>query len=120
MFSKLFTKPARPPAPPNLVPRTARSIREQRGWSTYRDGWRGPYATQHGTWPGQIERAGGILRPFIHNPPHHLTRHAKWHCFHQDRRPGWWRIHLQTQPVDGSVDSVILYVEQLLAEAFRL
>lgn len=104
----------------NLVPRTTVSIRTQRGWTSYAQGWRGPYATLYGTWKGEIERTGGILRPFIRYPPDQLRRHPKWPCFHEDRRPGWWRIHLHTQPCDGSIDSVILYIERLLTEAFDL
>jgi hypothetical protein len=106
-------------ASPNLVKHTIQSIRQQRGWTSYANGWRGPYATRYGTWHGQIEQAGGLLRPYILNPPTKLQRHPKWPCFHhQDRRPGWWFIHLHTQPADRSIDSVILYVERLITEAF--
>jgi hypothetical protein len=106
-------------ASPNLVKHTTRSIRQQRGWTAYANGWHGPYATQYGTWHGEIEHRGGILRPFIRHPPAQLRSHPKWACFHEDRRAGWWRIHLHTQPADGSIDSVILYVERLITEALN-
>lgn len=117
MFANPFNSKPRGGGRANLVPRSNSSVCVQRGWKSHADGWHGPYATRYGTWNGKIERAGGILRPFIQYPPNALRRHQKWHCFHEDRRPGWWRIHLQTQPSDGSIDSVILYIERLITEA---
>jgi hypothetical protein len=94
---------------------------DQRGWKQTRAGtFAGPYATRHGTWPGEIEHAGDTLRVFIRNPPACIRNHPKWVCFHKHDDYGWFRIHLAVSPVDRDANAVIRYVERLITESFKL
>ena len=120
LFSRRKANVTRIAAPRGAVPRLTASLMDQRGWKKTSAGWTGPYATRHhGTWLGNIEKAGGTLRVFIHNPPPSMRAHPKWACFH-NHVGGWWRIHLHTNPVDGDPNAVIRYVEQILTESFKL
>ncbi len=125
MLSKFFNRVpqnvTRIAAPKGAVPRSTQTLMEQRGWKRSFSGvWAGPYATTHGTWHGAIEKAGTTLRPFIKDPPTQLQRHHKWHCFHPIADAGWYRIHLAKNPVDGDLNAVVRYVEQLITEAYKL
>lgn len=125
MLSKFFSRVpqnvTRIAAPRGAVPRSTQTLMEQRGWKRSFSGrWTGPYATRHGTWHGAIEKAGSTLRPLIKDPPTQLQRHHKWHCFHPIADAGWYRIHLAKNPVDGDLNAVVRYVEQLITEAYKL
>jgi len=119
-FSSRPVRVIRVAAPHGAVPRSTATLIEQRGWKkTWGGAWVGPYATRYnGTWPGRIEVAGDVLKPYIQNPPPEMRRHHKWVCFHA-ADGDWYRVHLQITPKDRDPNSVIRYIEQILSESFR-
>jgi hypothetical protein len=120
-LSRPPTQVTRIAAPSGAVPRSTTALMDQRGWrKAWTGAWIGHYATQRGTWPGRIEKAGDAFRVFMQNPPLEMQRHPKWPCFHRHDDSGWYRIHLHTNPVDGDPNAVIRYVEQILTESFKL
>ena len=119
-FSKRPANVTRVAAPAGAVQRSTQTLMQQRGWQRTKDGWAGPYATRHGTWPGTIHKAGDTLRVYIRNPPDALRRHHKWHCFHKHDDSGWFSMHLSINPVDGDPNAVIRYCEQIITESFKL
>ena len=121
MLKRLFglTRVSHTAAPHGAVVRRSIPITEQRGWRLKSGAWSGSYATRHGTWHGHIQRAGSEQRVLIYDPPAELRRHHKWVCFHADAN-GWFRIHLHRPPIDGDPSSIILYVERLIEESFKL
>jgi len=121
LFTRRAPQLARVRTPPGTVPRDRTSLLQRRGWtSTGHDSFTGHFATNHGTWPGRIERAGDVFRVLIHDPPTEVVaKHAKWACFSK-QHGGWWNINIRTNPIDRDPNAVCFYVEQLLAEAFAL
>ena len=107
--------------PGNAVPRDNRSLMQRRGWREKPGhGFVGPYApTDLGTWHGNIKRSGDVFRVYIFKPPAAFLTHWKSTCFHKLPDSEWWSIHLAKNPVDGSIDSIIQYVERLLTEALQ-
>lgn len=106
--------------PRNAVARDATTIMQQRGWRRTGDTYEGPFATPYGTWHGRITAAGDIFRCAIKDPPiDAINRHPKRACFSQDSK-GWWRVNLAINPIDGDVNSIIVYVERVLIESLRL
>ena len=107
---------------PAEVVRDTTPIWQLRGWKREADRrtYAGPYATKFGTWHGHIRATPDAMSVYIYDPPQNLRRHPAWHCFHP-RESKWWSIHLAQQPVDPSdVNSVIVYVERLIVESYRL
>src|SRR5262245_49301178 len=120
-FSRRPLQVTRVAASYGAVPRSTTTLMQQRGWQqAWTGAWSGPYATQRGTWPGRIERAGDTFRVFVRNPPPEMRRHPKWPCFNRHDDSGWYRIHLHTSPVDRDANAVIRYVEQIITESFKL
>jgi hypothetical protein len=119
IFSRTPSNVTRIAAPHGAAHRATTTLMEQRGWKQVEPGvFAGPYATRHGTWDGEIERAADTLRVFIYDPPARMRRHPKWPCFHS-ADGGWYRIHLHTNPVDGDPNAVVRYVEQLITESYH-
>jgi hypothetical protein len=118
LFSRLSAKVTRITAPHGAVPRATNTLMDRRGWrKNWSGGWTGPYAIGAGTWPGRIEPAGDTFRVYIQDPPPAIRKHHKWACFHRHDDGGWYRIHLQTSPVDRDPNAVVRYVEQILTES---
>ncbi len=104
------------------VRRDSTPIMRQRGWQRdWRGVWRGWFATKEGTWAGEIQLRGDRYRVYIKMPPvNALSRHSKWPCFIQLGSGSWWEINLAISPIDNDANAIVIYVERVLRESFRL
>ncbi len=94
-------------------------IYKQKEWVQSKNAFYGYYYTPYGNWYGEIIRRGDKLVVYIIDPPlKQLRLHTKWACFHKKGNHKVW-LHLQRQPKDYDIGSVIVYVEHLISESFR-
>jgi len=93
---------------------------KEKGWREVSPGaYEGNYLSPFGSLKGRVEfgRLGGFQHMYIWNPPRQIKSHAKAPCFsHEGGRK--YQVHMLRLP--ASVDSAILYVEQVLNETFAL
>ena len=118
-FSDTSRAPSARGSDPDEVPRDTTPIWVLRGWKRSDRTYTGPYATKYGTWHGSIRATPDNMSVLIYNPPDVLCRHPAWHCFHP-RSDKWWAVHLAQPPINGDVNAVILYVERLIVESYRI
>ena len=94
-------------------------IYKQREWVQSKNAYYGYYSTPYGNWYGEIIRRGDKLVVYIIDPPlKQLRLHTKWPCFHKKENQKVW-LHLQKQPKDNDLGSVIVYMEHLISESFQ-
>jgi hypothetical protein len=112
---------------PSAVVRVApepRAAWDERGWRRTREGaaelYVGNYVVRRGRRPeayrGHILVAGGLVTPYIADPPAEIRSHRKGPCF-QLSNPPWFRVHWQRPATN--VDDALLYVERVLHEALN-
>ena len=109
---------------PRLVQRSNVAMWVQRGWKRSGNLYSGVYASKWGTFRGSIEKRADTWMVSIQPPPE-MSNNPRWGCFHpQPNKAGWYWIHLAQPPRDpsddGCVSSIIVYVERLISESFRI
>lgn len=110
------------PASGNVVKRDQTPLWKRRGWQQKQNVYLGYYATKDGTWYGIVERRGDKFRVYIKSPPkRQISYHSKAMCFYpHPRKRSWFEINLQINPKAKDIDSILHFVERLLAESFEL
>jgi Kef-type K+ transport system membrane component KefB len=91
------------------------TLLQQRGWIKTSRGWAGPYKTKYGQWPGIVELADDLVKPYIRNPPASLRQHPQWTGFHE-QASGWFRIDV-ADLIDRDPNAVIRNVESMIVSA---
>lgn len=90
---------------------------QDRGWSRKGQVYSGSYQTPYGAFCGRIEQRGlASFEFFLYQPSEEIKSHSHWVCF-QDRRNGWYLVHMGREPKD--VSSGILTIERLITEAYE-
>lgn len=93
----------------------------KKGWRlTSDESYFGFYHTKYGTWEGLIYKREDIYVVLIDRIPiKKIKKHPHWPCFHKVKG-SLYRVHLQNNPKDGDISSIILAIEQTLYESYRL
>jgi len=128
-FLKKHRKPAtRPlvrvlptaPAHINKVKPSNTSLYVKRGWVQIGNRYYGYYRTKYKAYQGEIIRRGDKYDAFIIDPPvKKLKRHPKWECVKKINKRKI-KVHLRIQPKDRDVGAIVLYIETLIIESYRL
>jgi len=91
----------------------------KRGWRRINSKrYEGYYRTRHKAVRGEVTIKGKDYFAYIWDPPAQLRKHPHWPCFDDDKKPKY-SIHIIKQPAVGDIDSVIVYVERLIAESYE-
>jgi len=103
--------------PSTVIRRQELPYWQERGWTHDGQQYQGTYQTSFGSFVGCVQERGfGDMNFYLKDPPPQLQGSGHWACF-QDRRDGWYGVHMSTPPRD--VSSGILTIERLIASAFE-
>lgn len=92
-----------------------RTYSERLGFSHHGSVWSGELRSPKGGCWCLIEKRGDVFRVWLKGVPAGAFRHHHGGCLHAEKG-GWYALHLSRQPKDRQVDSLIRYLERLLAE----